>query len=359
MKFILSVLLCSCLIFTAQESDAQRIWPVLSEPSNELKNIRNDVTRGWLCYDGSSGRLQDDCPVTFKLSKRIGGPGVLDTCTPDANGAIEPLTCGNGGHTHGEDDRPVIFEGTEVRYFGDQNDDPLEVDAFSPISIFLAGFSWTVPQAGGYYTFDSSMTAPLGSFFISFAGGVLFLDETIEAIGLVNVTHARDSLRQLPDAPDLYIKKRFGPPGFPDDPDLGHTDSVAYAATAGTRLVLPLIAIEFTVLTMGDKLEYNDISLPKGGVFDFRAKTPALGGASRWNQPHKTHREGQDTDVNRPGGPTEPNCRINKTVEQAVDKLLAENTNVTPARSALYCEDSGNFHIDTTRLRIAGKEIEL
>jgi hypothetical protein len=356
-KIINTILLCICLFFAAEQSHAQRIWAVLSEPSNELTGVQNKVTRGWLCYSSRTGRLQSDCPVTFKLSESIGGPGVLETCIPNSSGRIDPLTCGNGGHTHGEDDRPVIFEGTEVRYFGDTNPEPLEVNGDSPISIFLAGFTWAVPQAGGFYTFDSSMTAPLGSFFVSFAGGVLFLDKTLESIGLVNVTHARDSLRQLPDAPGLYNKARNGPNGV--GTDMGHKDEIAYAATAGTRLVLPLIAIEYTTTTMGLMLSFNDISLPKGGVNDFKATTPTTGGASRWADPHKTHREGQDTDVNRPGGPSAPGCGTNKTVEYAVDKLLAKNTSATLARSAFYCERSGNFHIDTTRLRIAGKEIVL
>jgi len=60
--------------------------------------------------------------------------------------------------------------------------------------------------------------------------------------------------------------------------------------------------------------------------------------------------------LNRPGGDS---CAVNKTVELAVDKLLDKNTAVRPPRSAMYCEPNGNYHIDTTRLRIGGKPVTL
>lgn len=359
MKLIPSVLLCTCLILAAQQSDAQvfdRTWRAISEPSNELpRTIKKvDVQLGWLCYDGRTGFLQTDCPVTFKLRKTIGGPGVTNACTPDADGRIPRLTCGNGGHTHLEDDRPVIFKDTEVRYPNadpEPMNDPLSVSGPSPGGFF--GFEWTVPQAGGIYDFESTMTASPGGFFATFRQGGLFFVSTLTARGSLNVTVARDSLRQLPDLPNLYLKKRRGPP--PQrlvGADTGHFDNIAYAATKLTRAVLPLIAIEYSVANNGDKIEYNDISLPKGGVFDFTAYDQSLSNPDRWKDPHESHREGIATDVNWPGADS---CAIDKSVEFAVDKLLARN--VARNRSALYCELTGNYHIDTTSLQIAGQPV--
>ena len=50
-------------------------------------------------------------------------------------------------------------------------------------------------------------------------------------------------------------------------------------------------------------------------------------------------------------------CDENKTVGFAVGRRLAFNA--AQSRPALYCEQSGNFHIDTTSLRIAGTTIRL
>lgn len=356
MKIIKLLLAGLCLFTLSYEAQAQRIWRATVDPSDEREAAGNEVTRGWLCYDGRTGRLIDTCSVAFNLSTTIGGPGVLNTCIIDSSGAAEPLTCGNGGHTHIESDRPVIFNNSEVRYFGDTDTAPLVVAGKSPTSIFLAGFTWQVPQVGGYYTFDSSMTAPDRFFFVSFSNGILFLDRTIESIGLVNVTHRGDSLRQLPDLPSVYLKERRGFDRQVGSDD-AHFDNIAYAATAGTLLVLPLIAIEYTAITMGDIISYNDSSLPKGGVFDLTAFDQNTNNPKRWKEPHESHRMGQDTDVNRPGGPGSPGCDVNKNVKFAVDRILAFNT--AQNRPAMYCENTGNFHIDTTSLRIAGKPIEL
>jgi hypothetical protein len=113
----------------------------------------------------------------------MGGPGVVEACSPDANGAIPSLTCGNGGHTHLETDRPVVFPGTEVSYFGDTNNDPLVVEGNSLDNLSLGGFRWSVPQAGGIYSFSTSMTASGNNFFVVFNGTVLFLIKTLNDDG--------------------------------------------------------------------------------------------------------------------------------------------------------------------------------
>ena len=120
MKTHLFVYLVVGVFFVAQVSHAQevvdlRTWRVISEPSNENLDIRNDVQYGWLCYSGRTGRLQSECKVSFELFEGedpVDVTGVTSDCDLDPDGGIAPLTCGHGGHIHADPVRPVIFDGT-------------------------------------------------------------------------------------------------------------------------------------------------------------------------------------------------------------------------------------------------------
>lgn len=346
MRAISVVLLALLSFFATYPSSAQfeRTWVISSEPTNErTNNPRNQVGRGWICY-GSRGQIRTTCPVTFVLTG-IGGPGVTDACIPDANGAIPPQTCGNGGHTHGENDRPLVLAGTQVVYPGDSDPAPLSVVGFSPGSQGLGGFRWTVPQVGGIYTFQSTMLPSLGAVF--FLQGA-FPDGSLRARGRLNLTIAGDSFRQLPDVPTEYEKKRRGPPPTRTvGADTAHVDSIAYASPPITQAALILIARTFKIATK-TLISYNDISLPKGGVFDYRSFE--IGNtANRWQAPHKSHREGLGVDVNKPGG---VGCDVNTSVQAAIDVFLLPFPGRVPA-TALDCERANNnaYHINITALK--------
>jgi len=94
-------------------------------------------------------------------------------------------------------------------------------------------------------------------------------------------------------------------------------------------------------------LSINDISLPRGGLFDYE---------ETWNPPHAEHRTGTDADINRGQGPNNEDiidCYHDKDLRRAVEKVAAGQT-----RPYLQCENlkrkrvppndkSGKFkHID-------------
>lgn len=357
-------------LVTATDSLAQtptvsfRSWNPVVEPSNERPRTRklNEVVQGWLCYSGRTGRLQSDCTVSFELSPGtdpVDIPGVAPDCVLNAALGIQASTCAHGGHTHGNPVRPVIFENEEVRYPGDIDGNPLTVtNATSQTSLLTAGFIWTAPINSGIFEFESSMFPPDGRKFVVFSNGTLFLFDELRAIGRLNVTFGRDRLRQLPDNPQIYDKLRGG--------NSLHPDEISYSSQFVTQLALTAIA-DFFLNSTGSKISYNDISLPKGGVFDFKAED--LNPPPRqppnpkpWQPPHASHRTGLDVDINKPGG---QRCDNNTSVLAAVSRFL-ERTTDNPApptspffQSALFCEtrannfrsDAGTYHIRVTRLR--------
>ena len=81
----------------------------------------------------------------------------------------------------------------------------------------------------------------------------------------------------------------------------------------------------------GRKLSINDVSLPKGGLFDT---------GFDWETPHDTHREGKDADLNRAdGGGVIVDCEEELT--RIVEKVAGENP-----RPRLECESGDRRHID-------------
>lgn len=338
-----------------------RSWNPMVEPSNESpkKRQENEVVQGWLCYSGRTGSLQSDCKVSFELkpgSNPVDIPGINAECELDAFGRVKPNTCGHGGHTHADPVRPVTLENSPVRYQGDADGVDLTItNAPSGTDPSTSEISWTAPNNGGVFEFESTLVPPDNSHFVSFGNGILFLMDEIQAIGRLNVTFGRDGLKQLPFNPQLYNQIRGG--------DSLHPDELSYAAQFLTQLALPAIA-SFFLDSTGSKISYNDISLPKGGIFDFKAvdfTSPII--HKPWKPPHASHRTGLDVDVNKPGG---QRCDNNTSVLAAVSRFL-EHTPENPApptsttfRSALFCEtkannfpeDEGNYHIRVTRLRL-------
>jgi len=348
MRTIAYSLTLSLSLFCSAVASAQFAvtWPLTQKPSDERSlATKNDVKRMWLCYSLRTGRLSPDCPITLRMTG-IGGPGVTDACMPDGNGGFVPLSCGNGGHTHDETDRPLIFPNTEVEYPPAMPDnDPLYVEGPSPSS-FSDIASWGVSQFGGIYTFTSTMTAPMGSSFWTFSNGVLTKRPVLTAEGRVNVTVDGDTLRELPDLPQIYEKGRNQ-----NATAVTHTDEVAFMTTLKARTALAAIGRSFSNRTQA-LISYNDASLPKGGVFDLLAVHP-LGGTDRpWQPPHSSHRGGLDIDVNHPIG---GDCVTTTTVQDSVDDVLAKDTDPRRlGRSALICEtnNNNNYHIRTTELLV-------
>jgi len=376
--FVLLFLLGICGESYGQtESIGFRNWFLISDPSNERpdKLTRNDVRRGWICADAASGSLQI-CPTDFEIFESplpISVPGVVDDCNLDANLRVVPGTCANGGHRHVDatgaivgDDRPVLFRVLDrnitpdppfedVRYPGDMDNEPRTVTGvFTGFGILTPdnAYTWTVPHVGGVYRFQSSLRpsdSPSNRKFVEFFGGFLFLRDRLVARGELNVTFRRDTLRQLPAIPSIYVKRRNG--------GLLHDDSLSYAAQEKTIQAAGAIAY-LHKMQDGRLLSFNDISLPKGGMFDWSvASFP-------WRRTHQSHREGLDIDINKPIDPTTglgERCDHNTAVQTAVNMILTGIPRKDGSNTALLCEnrangfrgDTGNYHLDVTTFNVS------
>jgi hypothetical protein len=139
------------------------------------------------------------------------------------------------------------------------------------------------------------------------------------------------SLISLPDSSPFYVKVRDGAPE--------HQDSAAYFGTADAIFNIIEIADQYNNMTTR-LLSVNDMSLPKGGLFDID---------SDFAVPHAWHRTGQSADINKPLGTT---CRNAYELIVAVNFVMPSDTRsfLTPqgfSRSGRFlCEPTGNIHID-------------
>jgi hypothetical protein len=116
--------------------------------------------------------------------------------------------------------------------------------------------------------------------------------------------------------------------------EAAHPDPVGWYGTALSVQMLPLIAENYFVLS-GRRLSVNDMSLPRGGLFDIYGN---------WSKPHGSHREGKDADINRDG----VTCSEDYELRLAVDQLLKKLRRTDGTRTALLCElsNSDRKHID-------------
>jgi hypothetical protein len=139
-------------------------------------------------------------------------------------------------------------------------------------------------------------------------------------------------LTSLPDVSPFYVKVRGGAPQ--------HQDAAAFFGTADTIFSLIEIADEYSDMTTR-LLSVNDMSLPKGGLFDIN---------SNYATPHTWHRVGQSADINKPLGTT---CRDNYDLKIAVNFVMPAEAGSFfakrrgfPSAGRFLCESNGNIHID-------------
>ena len=123
---------------------------------------------------------------------------------------------------------------------------------------------------------------------------------------------------------------------------------MAFSASPFTREALPKLS-NVLFETSGRNLSVNDISLPKGGVFDLLLNWDG-------DDDHAEHRDGNDADIN-----TENIlCQGDQALRAAVDRVLVgilrtdadgnlkveKKTGKPHPFSALLCEATGFKHID-------------
>lgn len=310
-------------------------------PSDEIRNEILTTAFAWLCYEQLTGKRLE-CGVRYEHFGLSADPARV-ACVIDGSGGVPSDTCADGGHTHANPERPLLYRDDQggahaIAFPGDSNPAPLAATGttFGPPNLAPFAdpyFLHDQPQVAGIYTWESTATAPPG---YVWSDRIRFTRDTVKAVGTTNV--GVEDLRWLPDpgAGDDYIKVRGGP-GRTVGTDPYHVDAVAHFGTPLSLQYIPLLATNYSIYR-GRRLSVNDMSLPKGGVFEARGDWEET--SFDWKSPHKGHRAGRDVDINRDG----LRCKVDPSLQQVVDQLLKP-----PAHrqdSALYCEPDGLKHID-------------
>ena len=319
------------------------------EPSNERTGIRKKVSYTWGCYN-SKGKWQE-----CQFEQSVEGLKQPENCLFDPDGGA--TLCTNGGHFH-NGIRPLVFDqftrtgapsNGKLLFPADQDGDPLRVKGITNATGSWATTVHELPQAGGRLQAKGQMQFFGGGF-----GRPRFDRNTKQSEMTIDVRIP--GLKRLPDptpfigdplppASSLYEKRRNGPGGI--NTDMVHPNSVAYSGTPFTVQTVPLIA-EWYFSYSGRILSVNDISLPKGGVFNTSFTNPM------WFSPHKEHRDGADVDLNLidPLSGVDLECLPDHALRFSVDQLVepvierADDPQNLGRLTALLCESGGRKHID-------------
>jgi hypothetical protein len=267
----------------------------------------------WLligCYDAWSGRYTN-CQFDHKVI------GLKEPYIGTCKECIE----NNGGHCHNYDNHPLIDprEG-ELEYSGTYKSRGKlwieEGQTGDDIAIIVHG----MPQVAGKILTETTVNLLGGWYCVSGCyTRTSFKDEDTLDVGV-------DGFKLLEDpTPDeYYFKLRSGTDTHPE----GHW------GTEDTIIKLKKIAEEYYKLS-GRILSVNDISLPKGGLFDIH---------DNWDTPHIEHRTGTDADINQGQGPKNID-KIPCLDDDGLDDALREvaKGKLRPWRK---CESGGRKHID-------------
>lgn len=331
---IKTVLLCALAILCAQ---ASLTWggPILSttsiKPSDLNTPLSSPGTSYMYTYIGcasASNGVFVNCSYDFKIT---------ELTQPNADVA------NNGGHTHTYSAHPLgklnviwpISGAPSTSLRGDTQNN-------------LVFFRHEIPQASGKIQTVMNLRVPPGWYTVSpescDASRSYWCTNTTVDVGVKN-------LKPLLDVPSLYHKVRK------PNPDVNHTDAVAFYGTPSALSNLSSIADWYDFLVLGNTiLSINDMSLVQGGVFDlglnYVAKPPppslnALTG-------HKEHRTGESADINKNNG----DCTKNKILLFSVALVMGRNggpvfaNQTPPSYGHFICETgrrynySNNIHID-------------
>ncbi|MHB0986987.1 MAG: hypothetical protein ACYC05_15530 [Sulfuricella sp.] len=263
------------------------------------------------CYNVADGTAVD-CSYSFSIVGLAGDPANVDV---------------NAGHTHDYATHPL---GTAASPDGSGN------AIAGQTKNGVVKIVHTLPIVSGKIKTQLDLNVPPGWYCVvpecldSTRQGWRF--NTTLSVGVSGL-----SLLPDPNGGSAYVKHR--------SPDDDHTDSNAYYGTNDTLFYLTSLATQYQMLT-DHSLSINDMSLPKGGIFDISPK-------STWLNPHALHRVGTSADINKTGG----DCLKNKTLKQAVDtimpplsksELLAIYPGLTSLPTHFRCEtyNHNNIHID-------------
>lgn len=264
---------------------------ILRLPSFTTPGNPTNIFPQLICADMDTGRILS-CPFTYTIV-----------------GLKEPPTdlLNNGGHIHS--DHPLIEpkDSGALQLILGQLDLRTRFAVQGKTGGSFALLQYTLPQAAGQIITEATITAPPGWVcgFNCFTETMKKWADTID----VGVSRLQPLLRPEEVNPDVDILRNL----TDTHPSGSHGTPEAVAA-------LKEIAQEYRALT-GNKLSVNDMSLPRGGLFDFRGT---------WAPPHSTHRQGSDADINR----LRVDCNVDKDLKLAVETIAKRRPGVQ-----LVCEN--------------------
>lgn len=246
--------------------------------------------------------VECDCTFTYKV---IG----LKTPMEDSNN--------NGGHNHNFDTHPVIEPSNangKLQAFPEGAAEWLDSEKhwyvkghtlYNPLWII-----YPLPQVAGSIEREIIVTSPPGWA----CGGGCWTDDSRRYLDRINV--GIEGLLRFEDSGEHHVVVRGG------------TDTHLEGAYGKPDTVKKLKEIAYEYFDITDrKLSINDISLPKGGLFDYK---------NNWAAPHQTHRTGTDVDINRTdGGNVYTNCWADRELKRAVEKIADKKS-----RPRLKCENA-------------------
>lgn len=264
-----------------------------------------DLDTWFACYRVWDGAVQD-CAVTHKATEVIN-----ETEGDDA------------GHGHSLSTRPA----GELDVRGTKTPAKDGVEAQTQNERLL--IKHKMPEPSGKILMESTVTTEEGYH----CGGNCFTWNSWKDRQTVDVKV--DGLTLLPDPTvnDYYIKVRGGKDTHPE----------GYFALPSTIQAIQQVAelyyqLSLSDLGVGRKLSINDMSLPKGGMFDLNTLwwvTNTIGNG------HTTHRTGTDADINR----DDIDCWDDLYLRAAADWYLPPSPRKIGGNTALLCEGASK-HID-------------
>lgn len=284
------------------------------------------------CYDAWSGRYIN-CEFTH---------AVIGLKEPYI-GTCEECIKNNGGHCHNYDTHPLIdppvcescdSPGGQLEYSGtiiERGDLWIK----GQTGDYMAIIGHRMPQVAGKIVTETTVNL-LGTWYC--VSGCYtrtsFKDEDTLDVGVDGFERLKD-----PGPDEHYFKLRGGTVTHPE----GHW------GTEDTIEKLKKIGVAYYNITKKTRvLSINDISLPRGGLFDYK---------NTWKPPHKSHRTGTDADINQGQGPSNKDqipCYKNDKLKKAVRKVAGEQ--LYPIlrcenKDKEYCiapegEDCIYYHID-------------
>ena len=148
----------------------------------------------------------------------------------------------------------------------------------------------------------------------------------VERMGFIQV----EGLEPMPASADGYWRLT----GANGEPGVTSLHLFNHYGTSSTVGALSLIAWRYFEDTGGDSLGINDISLPKGGLFDIN---------NDWVTPHSEHRAGTDADIDRDGF----DCEVDGLLWEAIEFVNKYGyVSGGQPKADLLCESRGRKHID-------------